>query len=535
MNEEKMLPKTPTKIEDFTQVWAAAVLEKTWSDIDIDSNKVEIVSVEAKLNGLQGLLSTTYIVDVQYSYEGTEDTKSIFVKIPLNKDGEATYHEANTREHTMFTEVLPKLQTFLTDKCTDILQLPIPQQVYSYYKGDGKNDVFVLENLIAADYEPFKDELLTKEYLKSCLECMAQLHGTGLCFKQNNKQADKDSEKGADLKAMFPNLNEQAQIQDTLQDKDNKKSIRRNLKPFLKFLEIKDPSLSNYTNYLAKTEKQIIKILQKASKCGIDNLATLCHGDAKPDNFLFRRIEIELDDLSCEGLEAILIDWQQTFIGSVSNDLMWLLPPFLEKQADNMCSLEFALGYYFEQMKHVLESFGRTLEDFELTDNSEDFQSIIRSGFLLEFFSVIIINPIMNVKNAAGLRRWHRKQMRHEERLENGGNATRVPAMPSTDDIFPSQQFGKFANLYCKVAHILGVFPQVGKINVEIVREKMFREEGAKEEEEDNDDIYEDEEDELSDDDEADAEKDDITNPPSLPSRIYSWVLSIFGLCNKKQ
>ena len=42
---------------------------------------------------LQGLLSTTYIVDVQYSYEGTEDTKSIFVKIPLNKDGEATYHE----------------------------------------------------------------------------------------------------------------------------------------------------------------------------------------------------------------------------------------------------------------------------------------------------------------------------------------------------------------------------------------------------------------------------------------------------------
>ena len=109
---------------------------------------------------------------------------------------------------------------------------------------------------------------------------------------------------------------------------------------------------------------------------------------------------------SCEGLEAILIDWQQTFIGkhlktallfrvyirvyrfstlvdikktsdfyikldtdpgffisrsetlislgSVSNDLMWLLPPFLEKQADNMCSLEFALGYYFEQVNAVL-------------------------------------------------------------------------------------------------------------------------------------------------------------------------------------
>ena len=41
-------------------------------------------------------------------------------------------------------------------------------------------------------------------------------------------------------------------------------------------------------------------------------------------------------------------------IGSVSNDLMWLLPPFLEKQADNMCSLEFALDYYFEQVNAVL-------------------------------------------------------------------------------------------------------------------------------------------------------------------------------------
>ena len=28
------------------------------------------------------------------------------------------FSQANTREHTMFTEVLPKLQTFLTDKCT---------------------------------------------------------------------------------------------------------------------------------------------------------------------------------------------------------------------------------------------------------------------------------------------------------------------------------------------------------------------------------------------------------------------------------
>ena len=35
----------------------------------------------------------------------------------------------------------------------------------------------------------------------------------------------------------------------------------------------------------------------------------------------------------CSGLEGILIDWQGGFLGSISNDLMWLLPPFLEAGA----------------------------------------------------------------------------------------------------------------------------------------------------------------------------------------------------------
>ena len=35
-------------------------------------------------------------------------------------------------------------------------------------------------------------------------------------------------------------------------------------------------------------------------------------------------------DLECAGLQAILIDWQGGFLGSVANDLMWALFPFLE-------------------------------------------------------------------------------------------------------------------------------------------------------------------------------------------------------------
>ncbi len=38
----------------------------------------------------------------------------------------------------------------------------------------------------------------------------------------------------------------------------------------------------------------------------------------------------DLEDLECEGLQSILIDWQGGFVGSVANDLMWSLFPFLE-------------------------------------------------------------------------------------------------------------------------------------------------------------------------------------------------------------
>ena len=45
----------------------------------------------------------------------------------------------------------------------------------------------------------------------------------------------------------------------------------------------------------------------------------------------FRKIEIDLEELECEGIEPILIDWQGGFVGSVANDLMWAMYPFFER------------------------------------------------------------------------------------------------------------------------------------------------------------------------------------------------------------
>ena len=59
------------------------------------------------------------------------------------------------------------------------------------------------------------------------------------------------------------------------------------------------------------------KISKELNTSSLEKLLTICHGDAKPDNFMFRKIEIDLEEMECEGLEGILIDWQGGFIGDL--------------------------------------------------------------------------------------------------------------------------------------------------------------------------------------------------------------------------
>ena len=48
----------------------------------------------------------------------------------------------------------------------------------------GTHDVFVLGNLLADEYANFDEKKdFDDDHLKSLLECLAQLHGTGLAYK----------------------------------------------------------------------------------------------------------------------------------------------------------------------------------------------------------------------------------------------------------------------------------------------------------------------------------------------------------------
>ena len=96
-------------------------------------------------------------------------------------------------------------------------------------------------------------------------------------------------------------------FQEILDRKETRKCVRRNYLPFLKYLESCEPGLANYTSFLAKLDKRLFRIFHALQESGLERILTLCHGDSKPDNFMFRKIEIDIEDMECEGTTECLL------------------------------------------------------------------------------------------------------------------------------------------------------------------------------------------------------------------------------------
>ena len=81
----KTVPKTPTCLEEFDAEWFQFILESWLNRTSENKNShVSIKDFTASVNGLQGQLSTTYVIDVKYAVQDSEEEeeeKSIFVKV----------------------------------------------------------------------------------------------------------------------------------------------------------------------------------------------------------------------------------------------------------------------------------------------------------------------------------------------------------------------------------------------------------------------------------------------------------------------
>jgi len=485
-----MVVATPQSVEEFSQEWVSPHMMEYWGTMKgKDTEKIQIVSVKAEKNSLQGILSQTFIVDVVYKDDNPildefddsppedEDgnrTKSIFVKVPLKANNEMEslmYRAVNMREKIMLTQVLPKLQTFLDEKCEGFFRLPMPEVLHVSYDPDQGDDsnVFIMENLTADSYLNYDGETcLDSDHMNSVLETLGQLHGTGLAYKKLVGNCQKDL-----LKTEFPGLEEQIQVKDLLDTPEKRSNLRKYYRAYLHYLEEAEPKVSNHTGYMKNMYKHILTVIDTLEGCGYDKLLTFCHGDAKPNNFLFRNIEIDIEELECEGIQSILIDWQGGFLGCAANDLMWALFPFLEKHAKDKTLFKKAVEYYHDQLKNVLESFNCTMEDLDLPEDLPGFGRLLQRSLVLEFLVVTVIKPIVSLKNPEALLRWHKETIRNRNR-----RFKKSVEKPDPEDVFPSARFSGFCHLYFRIATAMEAFQEMGRIYFDIMRDSMFEGDG---------------------------------------------------------
>ena len=193
------------------------------------------------------------------------------------------------------------------------------------------------------------------------------------------------------------------------------------------------------------------------------NLMTLVHGDAKLDNFLFRKLKEKLD----ETYSSMLIDWQGCGFDLVSNDLMWCLYGFVKNlpETGDMVHgfVEFSVQTYWDKLREVLGAFGHKFSDLHLPESSDKGVELIKEGFTIEFMKNALVRPVLSLKNRKSLMSWWRKLQRGE----------RAP-LPKQSEIFKSQSYVNFIFLYFKIATEINVFSNLASSLLALVKESIL-------------------------------------------------------------
>ncbi|KAH8359987.1 hypothetical protein KR093_009928 [Drosophila rubida] len=276
--------------------------------------------------------SIMFRAEIEYSLLDKKLSKPIIIKTMPETEGfkkeflgEAKFFQT---EIAMYTEVLPKLEAILrkagddTTLCAKCLYHTLePRQV------------MVFEDLVPQGYSVVRKRLANLKEIKAAISKLAKWHAVS--FKLLKDEPTVFDKLKYDLTEV-PNYLEQDFMKSSLPNLI--KSIGKNdkLKEYLKYIEpLKDTLMNRWV--------QIIREYRENRQDGA--YYVLCHGDFHLKNMMFNQSE------------CMLLDFQISYVGSITNDLLYAMYLFAgpEERRDRYDELFY---FYFTNFISTLKTIG---------------------------------------------------------------------------------------------------------------------------------------------------------------------------------
>lgn len=323
-NDDELEPPTWMNSDFFVEI-----LSHHEKDPDVKLIDVKISPATAKGDHYASIM---FRANVEYSARNGNFTKSLIIKTMPVEEGFKKDFIGDAKlfptEITMYTKIMPKFEEILreagdeTKLCANLIYFSLkPRQV------------MVFEDLVPQQYEVIRNRPISLAEINAAMGKLAKWHAVSFKLLKENPELFDYLQYDV---TTVPNFVEQDFFKTSLPD-------------FIESLGTVE-SLQKYQNYFEPIKNDIVKRWIEIMREYRDNRQkdayyVLCHGDFHSRNMMFK------------GNECILLDFQISYVGSMTNDVFYAMYMFLgpEERRNHYDEIIFQ---YFEIFKNTLVTIG---------------------------------------------------------------------------------------------------------------------------------------------------------------------------------